>query len=431
MIKKVSEFIASNRLLDKKGLYLTALSGGADSVALLLVLRQLGYSVEAIHCNFHLRGKESDRDELFCVSLCEKLGVKLHRIHFDTHEYAALHKVSIEMAARELRYQYFFQLKSDLGAAGVCVAHHRDDSVETVLLNLVRGTGLRGLRGIQPSHDGVIRPLLCVSRQEIESFLLEEGQDYVTDSTNFETEFSRNRIRLEVLPLLREINPSASDNIFRMTQLLGEAEKLLDEVVESHRSDVLDIAKLDTMTSPRYLLYEVMKDYGFSSDQVEQMFRQRHGESGRLFVSETHEVAIDRGRFIVEKKNDDEAKTLVIPEPGTYVVDEKVKIRVERMPFTDGIVSRDSRVATLDASTLAFPLTLRTVMPGDRFHPFGMQGSRLVSDYLTDRKKNIFEKRRQLVVADATGAIVWLVGERTDDRNKVREGTSEVLLITA
>ena len=431
MIKKVSEFIASNRLLDKKGLYLTALSGGADSVALLLVLRQLGYSVEAIHCNFHLRGKESDRDELFCVSLCEKLGVKLHRIHFDTHEYAALHKVSIEMAARELRYQYFFQLKSDLGAAGVCVAHHRDDSVETVLLNLVRGTGLRGLRGIQPSHDGIIRPLLCVSRQEIESFLLEEGQDYVTDSTNFETEFSRNRIRLEVLPLLREINPSASDNIFRMTQLLGEAEKLLDEVVESHRSDVLDIAKLDTMTSPRYLLYEVMKDYGFSSDQVEQMFRQRHGESGRLFVSETHEVAIDRGRFIVEKKNDDEAKTLVIPEPGTYVVDEKVKIRVERMPFTDGIVSRDSRVATLDASTLAFPLTLRTVMPGDRFHPFGMQGSRLVSDYLTDRKKNIFEKRRQLVVADATGAIVWLVGERTDDRNKVREGTSEVLLITA
>ncbi|MBQ9652402.1 MAG: tRNA lysidine(34) synthetase TilS [Prevotella sp.] len=431
MIKKVSEFIASNRLLDKKGLYLTALSGGADSVALLLVLRQLGYSVEAIHCNFHLRGKESDRDELFCVSLCEKLGVKLHRIHFDTHEYAALHKVSIEMAARELRYQYFFQLKSDLGAAGVCVAHHRDDSVETVLLNLVRGTGLRGLRGIQPSHDGIIRPLLCVSRQEIESFLLEEGQDYVTDSTNFETEFSRNRIRLEVLPLLREINPSASDNIFRMTQLLGEAEKLLDEVVKSHHNDVLDIAKLDTMTSPRYLLYEVMKDYGFSSDQVEQMFRQRHGESGRLFVSETHEVAIDRGRFIVEKKNDDEAKTLVIPEPGTYVVDEKVKIRVELMPFTDGIVSRDPRVATLDASTLAFPLTLRTVMPGDRFHPFGMQGSRLVSDYLTDRKKNIFEKRRQLVVADATGAIVWLVGERTDDRNKVREGTSEVLLITA
>lgn len=431
MIKKVSEFIASNRLLDKKGLYLTALSGGADSVALLLILRQLGYSVEAIHCNFHLRGKESDRDELFCVSLCEKLGVKLHRIHFDTHEYAALHKVSIEMAARELRYQYFFQLKLDLGAAGVCVAHHRDDSVETVLLNLVRGTGLRGLRGIQPSHDGIIRPLLCVSRQEIESFLLEEGQDYVTDSTNFETEFSRNRIRLEVLPLLREINPSASDNIFRMTQLLGEAEKLLDEVVESHHNDVLDIAKLDTMTSPQYLLYEVMKDYGFSSDQVEQMFRQRHGESGRLFVSETHEVAIDRGCFIVEKKNDDEAKTLVIPEPGTYVVDEKVKIRVELMPFTDGIVSRDPRVATLDASTLAFPLTLRTVMPGDRFHPFGMQGSRLVSDYLTDRKKNIFEKRRQLVVADATGAIVWLVGERTDDRNKVREGTSEVLLITA
>ena len=164
MLNRVAKYIADNSLLDKGNKYIVALSGGADSIALLLSLKQLGYDVEAAHCNFHLRGEESDRDEKFCVNLCEKLSVPLHRIHFDTLEYASLHKISIEMAARELRYNYFAQLRNDIGASGVCVAHHRDDSVETVLLNLVRGTGLRGLRGIQPVHDGIIRPLLGRAR---------------------------------------------------------------------------------------------------------------------------------------------------------------------------------------------------------------------------------------------------------------------------
>jgi tRNA(Ile)-lysidine synthase len=162
MWSKVCEYIKKHKLLEANELYLVALSGGADSVALLLLLKEGGFNVHAAHCNFHLRGAESDRDEAFCVELCQQLGVELHRAHFDTREYAELHKVSIEMAARELRYKWFDQLRQDMGAAGICVAHHRDDSVETVLLNLVRGTGLRGLTGIQPRNGFILRPFLCV-----------------------------------------------------------------------------------------------------------------------------------------------------------------------------------------------------------------------------------------------------------------------------
>lgn len=430
MLNKVKEFISSHSLLQSEGRYLIALSGGADSVALLLVLRELGYSVEAMHCNFNLRGEESLRDEQFCVSLCSRLGVTLHRIHFDTREYASLHKVSIEMAARELRYAYFNQLRQDLGADGICVAHHRDDSVETVLLNLVRGTGLRGLRGIQPLHDGIIRPLLAVSRQEIETYLLEKGQDYVTDSTNLETDFQRNRIRLQVLPLLRELNPAVSENIFAATELFSDAQMIIDDVVDQHRSDVLDVQKLDTLTAPRYLLYEVMKDYGFTSEQVSQMYRQRHAESGREYLSPTHACILDRGRFVIEERKEEKKIEMRLPETGTYVYDDNSKLCIEKKLYSEDVISKEPSVATLDAAKVTFPLTLRRAVSGDRFCPFGMKGSRLLSDYLTDKKRSVFEKRRQLVVTAADGNIVWVVGERTDDRYRVGEGTGEVLVLT-
>ena len=228
MKQKVSEYIRKRGLLKPEGHYLVALSGGADSVCLLLLLKQLGYSVEAIHCNFHLRGEESGRDESFCRQLCDEQQIKLHLVHFDTQAYAQLHKVSIEMAARQLRYRHFAHLCCDLQFQGVCVAHHQDDVAETVLMNLIRGTGIKGLSGIKPLQSmifqlngqddstfqlPIIRPMLCVSRDEITDFLNQIGQTYVTDSTNLIPDVQRNKIRLQVLPLLREINPSVSRNI--------------------------------------------------------------------------------------------------------------------------------------------------------------------------------------------------------------------------
>ena len=241
-VNQVRHFAHHHQLFTPRGKYIIALSGGADSVSLLLVLKhlesELGISLEAAHCNFHLRGDESLRDEEFCKQLCRRFHVPLHLVHFDTHAYADLHHVSIEMAARDLRYAYFEQLRRDIHAHDICVAHHRDDSVETLLLNLVRGTGLRGLRGIQPRNAHIIRPLLSHSRQQIEQYLDALGESYVTDSTNLHNDVKRNKIRLNVIPLLRELNPSASQSIFETSLRVTEALKIFDDAIQHAIADV-------------------------------------------------------------------------------------------------------------------------------------------------------------------------------------------------
>ena len=451
MWSKVGAYVKSHKLLNANDLYLVALSGGADSVALLLLLREAGYQVHAAHCNFHLRGEESNGDEQFCVELCRGLGVELHRAHFDTRAYAALHKVSIEMAARELRYGWFARLCEDIGAAGVCVAHHRDDSVETVLLNLVRGTGLRGLTGIQPltSHGEcssrsisspgdrppvrLIRPLLCVSRREIEAFLAERGQKYVTDSTNLEADVMRNKIRLQVLPLLRELNPAVSENIQRMAENLSGAQAVVDAVMADFKdSKVLELSEIEKYGSSEYIAFEWLKNYGFNGSQVRQIMDAACG--GTVSSAMGYEVLKDRSRLIVEKTENgsqgaqnvtlEPPKRMTIPEEGTYRLDENHTFRVRKRAV---YVSKEPHIATLDAAKVRFPLTVRRVEEGDWMQPYGMKGRKLLSDLMTDRKMTVFEKRRQLVVADAQGVIVWAAGLRTDDRVAVSSTTKVVL----
>ena len=421
MWSKVERYIKKYNLLNSNDLHIVALSGGADSVALLLLLKEHGFNVHVAHCNFHLRGDESDRDEAFCVELCQQLGVEFHRAHFDTREYAELHKVSIEMAARELRYKWFEQLRQDIGAAGICVAHHRDDSVETVLLNLVRGTGLRGLTGIQPRNGSILRPLLCVSRAEIEAFLDEKGQKYVTDSTNLEADVQRNVVRLEVFPLLRKLNPAVAENIQRTTENLAEAQQVLNVAIASiNSSNILNLSDLEKYGSSEYLAFEWLKKYGFNGDQVRQIL---DAETGKVVSSAMgYDVLKDRGRLIVEPALQS-FKPMRIPEEGTYILDEKTRFSVRKKSV---YVSKDPHIATLDTATVQFPLTIRRVEEGDWMQPYGMKGKKLLSDLMTDLKMTVFEKRRQLVVVDNQGVIVWLVGLRTDQRVAVTDQTNEV-----
>lgn len=424
MLSKVKDYIKKHKLLSLSDLYIVALSGGADSVALLLLLDEMGYKVHALHCNFHLRGEESDRDERFCEDLCLKKNIPFHRIHFDTLMYAETHKMSVEMAARELRYRYFEQLRKDIGAEGICVAHHQDDTVETVLLNLVRGTGLRGLTGIQPRNGAILRPLLCVTRTEIEAYLATKQQDYVTDSTNLETDFVRNKIRLQVVPLLRQLNPAVSENIVRTAEHLTEAQKVLDAVVDTYKgSNQLDLCALQQVGSAEYIVFEWLKQYGFNGSQVQQVIS---AETGSIFSSPTgYEVLKDRDRLLVEPTI--MAFTPIrIPEEGTYVLPDDRRLNVRRSnPF----VSKDSHEATLDARQVRFPLTVRRVEEGDWMIPYGMTGRKLLSDLMTDLKMSLFDRRRQLVVVDTQGAVVWAIGLRTDHRCRVTDATQEVIAI--
>jgi tRNA(Ile)-lysidine synthase len=422
MWSKVERYIEKHKLLKLSELYIVALSGGADSVALLLLLKNGGFNIHAAHCNFHLRGEESDRDEAFCEQLCADENIPFHRAHFDTREYADLHKVSIEMAARELRYRWFEQLRQDIGAAGICVAHHRDDSVETVLLNLVRGTGLRGLTGIQPRNGHILRPLLCVSRAEIEAFLAEKGQKYVTDSTNLEADVQRNVVRLEVLPLLRKLNPAVVENIQRTAENLAESQQVLNTIVANiDNVKMLELSELDKYGSSEYLVFEWLKKYGFNGDQVRQIL---DAETGRIVSSAMgYDVLKDRGRLIVEPALEP-FRPMRIPEEGTYVLDGKTRFSVRKKTV---YVSKEPHVATLDAAKVSFPLTVRRVEEGDCMQPYGMKGKKLLSDLMTDLKMTVFEKRRQLVVVDSQGVVLWAVGLRVAGFAAVSTTTSEVL----
>ena len=422
MWSKVSAYINKHKLLNANDLYIVALSGGADSVALLLLLKEGGFNVHAAHCNFLLRGSESDRDEAFCVDLCRQLGVELHRAHFATREYAEAHKVSVEMAARELRYNWFEQLRKDIGAVGICVAHHRDDSVETVLLNMIRGTGLRGLTGIQPRNGYVLRPLLCVSRDEIEHFLAKRGQKYVIDSTNLETDVKRNKVRLQVLPLLRTLNPAVSDNIQRMIENVAEAQIVLDSLLDNFKKhNTLELSELEKYGSSEYVIYEWLKNYGFNGTQARQVLE---AETGKIMSSsQGYDVLKDRERLIIERTLKP-FNPMRIPEEGMYVLDEKMRLSLRKCA---AYVSKKPFVATFDAQKVVFPLTVRRVEEGDWMIPFGMRGRKLLSDLMTDRKMTVFEKRRQLVVVDAQDVIVWAVGLRIADSVAVAETTQSVL----
>lgn len=419
--QKVNAFVREMRLFGKTDKVLVALSGGADSVALLRVLLHLGYRCEAAHCNFHLRGEESMRDEAFVVSLTEKLGVRLYRTDFDTEAYAAAKGISIEMAARDLRYEWFGNLREEIGAEVIAVAHHRNDSVETLLLNLVRGTGINGLRGIRAVNGRVVRPLLCVDRNEILSYLERLGQNFVTDSTNLQDNFTRNKIRHQVIPVLETINPSAVEAMADTAARLSEVAEIYGKTMEAAVARVvtdgisLDAEALWHETAPKSVLHEVLYPLGTNVSQQRDIYRcLRSGESGKVFYTATHVLLVDHGRLCWKPKE---------------TVERKPVLKWELVEVDDSfVVPKDIAVACLDADKINGALTLRRWRSGDRFVPFGMTGFKSVRNYLRDRKQSLFDKERQLVVCSGDD-IVWVVEERTDNRFRVTPETRKVLRI--
>lgn len=436
-MRKTIAKLDCKHLLRKEGKYLVALSGGADSVFLTHVLHRLGYAIDAAHCNFHLRGEESDRDEAFCKNLCERLGIALHIVHFDTKTYADLHKVSIEMAARDLRYNYFEQLRKDIGADGICVAHHMEDSVETILLNIIRGTGLNGLTGISPRNGYILRPMLNVTREEIEQYLDACGEEYVTDSTNLEAVALRNKIRLEVMPLLKTINPSVCEDIAKMSARLAEASKVMDDAMQDAANrvcndNIIDTGKLLNEVSPEMVLFHILSPYGFQPAQIENISSSLTClKTGSTWKSDSHELLFNRGSLIIEKINNPETREYKIPETGTYNLGDGLRISVKMVDIDDGfVIPKTSDTVAVDAEKVRFPLTIRHAANGDRFIPFGMKGSKLISDYLTDKKKTLFEKRQQRVITDAEGRVVWLIGERTDNRFRITGQSKKAVILS-
>ena len=426
MLKQdVQKFIEEKKLFNLQDKILVALSGGADSVALLRVLQSLGYICECAHCNFHLRGLESDRDETFVRQLCEKQRILLHVTHFDTSAYAKDHHLSIEMAARELRYEWFEHIRKEIGASVIAVAHHRDDSVETFLLNLMRGAGINGLRGIPVKNGKIVRPLLSVSREDILDYLQAIHQEYVTDSTNLEDEYMRNKIRLNILPAMKEVNPSIMETIQETTFRFSEISNIYQQdrteaiahKVTSTSPDLFRISLVDVLddVAPLSLLHEILFPKGFNGSQIQDIYRTlSSSQSGKRFFSAEWEVLRDREYIWIKKKT----PTQSIPE---IMMEE-----IERTPSF--VIPRDKHIACLDADKINRPLTIRKWERGDKFVPLGMNGKKNVSDYLTDKKYSLFQKENQYVVCCGED-IVWLVNERTDHRYRITDNTQRIMLI--
>ena len=407
-------------------------------MALLRILLDLGYACQAAHCNFRLRGAESDRDQTFVTELCHRSGVPLHVVHFDTQAYAAAERISVEMAARKLRYDWFGKLLAQTGSEVVAVAHHRDDSVETVLLNLIRGTGIGGLRGIRPRNGSVVRPLLCVGRKTILDYLARLGQDYVTDRTNLEDEYVRNKIRLNILPLMEQINPSVLESIAATASRLDEAADVYSQYMQKAVAHVKHgqawhIPSLMNTTAPRSLLFEILHPLGYHSAQVAAVFESLSAEPGRRFYAGEWCVLKDRDYLILSRVNGQftgVTEVTELPFAGEVPLGPGFgKIRIGRKTV-DGTfrIPCEKAFACLDVAKLDFPLTLRKWRHGDRFMPFGMKGMKNISDYLTDRKFSLDEKEQVYVVCSGD-KIAWIVGERSDERFRIDGSTKEAVLL--
>ena len=438
--KTVEKFIELNDLLDKQRKLAIALSGGADSVCLLLLLTKLGYQCDAIHCNFHLRGKESMRDEAFVTDLCQRMGIRLFKRDFQTGIFASKMGISIEIAAREQRYTYFREVLDETGDQAIATAHHRDDNVETLMLNLGRGTGIRGMRGIPPKNGRVVRPFLCISRSDILFYLERHGQDFVEDSSNREDVFSRNKIRLDVVPVLNSINLSASANIAQSMDNMREVCKIYEDAMQKAIAECStkeqDVVKVNInamlhQVSPRSVLHEIIYPLGFNHAQEISIFASLR-EVGKIFTTPKQRLLIDRTEIIIEPmrlKADEMERTIDISgDEGEFEVRDLGLIKYRIVYIEDVKINTDRHHAYLDYDKLTLPLKLRTVKNGDSFAPFGLKGDlKLVSDFLTERKLNRFQKEHQKVLVSGDD-IAWIVGERISEHYKVdEEETTKVL----
>ena len=430
MINKIQQFITKKSLFSKDSGLLLAISGGADSVCLFFVIKELGYQVELAHCNFNLRSKESDEDEAFVKELANKYDVKYHIKSFDTLKYANEQKISIQMAARDLRYKWFDELLVINNLDSVITAHNKDDNVETFFINLIRGAGINGLSGIKPKHKNIIRPLLEISRQEIEYYLSKRNIKYRIDSSNVQVKYLRNKIRHHLIPLLKEMNPNIqqtiADEIFILDGINKIFQQKIDELrdlllIEKDNIYKLNISSLISLENLEIILFEILKPFGFS--EVNQVIKAINSQSGKKFFSSNYQLIIDREEVVISflEENKDDVEILAI--------ETKIKnpLSIEFSVSSNLSFDNDPNRAKLDFHKLSFPLRLRKWKNGDKFKPLGMSNFKKLSDFFIDEKYSLLEKQKQWILCSEDN-IVWIVGNRIDERYKIETHTKKVYI---
>ena len=440
MLDTVRRFIEEHALFSiENDTVLVAVSGGLDSVVLLDILHRLRVQVAVAHCHFGLRGEDADADEQFVRKLAKQYDVPYFAEFFQTKEFAEQEGISTQMAARFLRYRWFEQVRTAQELTYIATAHHQRDQSETMLLNLTHGTGLAGLHGIQVKNGNVVRPLLGVGRDDLHDYLVERGLRWREDDSNDSPVYQRNLLRIEVLPVLREINPSLDQTMHATAERVGGAEEIVRRYVEDATAQVrrddaevtyLNIATLRKTAATALVLHEMLRPFGFSWLMVKDIVAAFSGESGRRFDSPTHRLVKDREHLVITPRRLSQFGTFQLAAGQTDLLADGMRLKAELHDDAKHfIIPRSKSTAALDADKLKFPLTLRKWQDGDWFMPLGMKGKKLLSDFLIDQKVPLNLKDDVRVLTSGDGKICWVVGWRVDDRFKVEETSERVLTV--
>jgi tRNA(Ile)-lysidine synthase len=431
MINSVKDNIYKNNLFTKKSKILLAVSGGADSIFLLFVLKDLGYDIQIAHCNFNLRDVESDQDEQFVKDIADKYSIRCYVRSFDTLKFAEENKISIQMAARQLRYDWFEELLVENNFSCIATGHHQDDSIETFLINLIRGSGISGLCGIQMINNKIVRPLLSLKRNQIEYFLTKQNIKYRNDSSNSDIKYLRNNIRHQLIPLLKEINPKIQETISNEIDMLNGINNIFKEKVNDIRKSIMikreelftiKISDLLNISNLEVILYELLRPFG--SFQVKQIINSLRLQSGKQFFSDTHYILIDRECLIISQKKETNNKEIKI-----FRTDHEISkpLYMKLSETFDLSIVNDPLFAKFDLNKLTFPLLLRKWKNGDKFIPLGMNNFKKVSDFFVDEKYTLSEKKEQWILCSKEN-IIWIVGKRIDDRYKIASNTKKTYI---
>ncbi|MES2650435.1 MAG: tRNA lysidine(34) synthetase TilS [Bacteroidota bacterium] len=430
------DYIKKNTLFAKRDKILLAVSGGKDSVLMAQLFKLAGFEFSIAHCNFNLRGDESLRDEAFVKLLASTMDVPFYCTHFDTKGYAKINHLSTQMAARALRYQWFEEVRANYNYDFIALAHHQNDSIETLLLNLTRGTGISGMHGILPKRGYLIRPLLFLSRPEIEELVDKNQINFVEDSSNESDTYARNSIRLNVIPILKEINPNLEETFAQNIIRFAETEAVLQNIVAQTREHVcevrngnvyLSIEKIEHLQPQKLLLFELLKPYHFTSSVVDELLQSLNKQSGTSFYSQSHRATVNREEIIISDLAIANSDSIIF----MHSYDEFMTVEGQKigLSYTDSnAVEANINKAFVDADKLIFPLIIRFKQDGDKFMPLGMKQFKKLSDFFIGQKIPLPDKSKIPLLINGNGEIIWVVGFRQDNRYKVNATTKKVAI---
>jgi len=437
-LSRFRSFIELNKLFKPTDKVLLAVSAGKDSVLMAHLFNEAKFIFGIAHCNFKLRGDESDADEEFTRKLAEQVKAEFYTTTFDTKAFAKNNKISIQMAARQLRYDWFEKIRQAHEYDYIALAQHQNDTIETVLLNLVRGTGIAGLHGILPKRGTLIRPLLFIGRDEINMIISENNLAYREDSSNTSVKYARNKIRLEVVPKLKELNPYLEETFENNSRRFKDLEDFLNLQVQTLKKELFQVSpsgeiriqleQLKALSPLALLLYELFKPYNFTETVLTDLVKSWNGQSGKVFKSNTHNLFLDRNILILSEIARTETTEILIDKTEKTLTFENLHLQFKELNAAGFKMLKDKETAFFDESMLQFPLKLRHWKTGDYFYPFGMQGKKKLSDFFTGLKTPVTEKHKVPILENGNGDVLWVVGFRSDDRYKITPLTKKIII---